>query len=58
MKRTKEEIFRIEGKPVAVTLTKSGVSFPITLLQLFPCILNKDELLELINWLITKSEDM
>ena len=52
--KTKEEIFRIKGIQVAILYER----FKVKLLQFSFAILNKDELLELINWLITKSEEM
>ncbi len=52
--KTKEEIFRIKGIQVVVLHER----FKIKLMQFNFAILNKDELLELINWLITKSEEM
>ena len=56
--KTKEEIFRIKGKPVATSLTKMFSTTPLTLVQLFPSLLNKLELQELINWLILKLDEM
>ena len=49
-----EEIYRIRGVQVAVLHER----FKMKLIQFSFAILNKDELLELINWLITKSEEM
>jgi hypothetical protein len=55
------ENFRIKGHEVAV-LHQSSKEFECTervkLLVLKNCILNKDEVLELINWLILKQEEM
>ena len=59
--KTKEGIFRIKGKPVATSLTKmfsKTLLTPLTLIQLFPSLLNKSELQELINWLISKCDEM
>ena len=56
--KTKEGIFRIKGKPVATSLTKMFSKTPLTLIQLFPSLLNKSELQELINWLISKCDEM
>jgi hypothetical protein len=55
------ENFRIKGHEVAV-LHQSTKNFErtekIKLLVLKGCVLNKDEVLELINWLILKQEEM
>ena len=56
--KTKEEVFRINGKPVATSLTKMSSITSLTLIQLFPSLLNKRELQELINWLISKLDEM
>jgi len=52
--KTREEIFRLSGKPVAGSLHKIwGAENKLSLIQLFPSFLNKTELQELINWLIS-----
>ena len=54
--KTKEEIFRLSGKPVAGSLHKIRAN--LSLIQLWPSYLNKEELQELINWLISKLDEM
>jgi hypothetical protein len=55
------ENFRIKGHEVAI-LQQSTKNFERTervkLIVLKGCVLNKDEVLELINWLILKQEEM
>jgi len=57
--KTKEEIFRIKGKLVAGSLHKiMSARSDLSLIQLWPSYLNKAELQELINWLISKLDEM
>jgi len=56
--KTKEEVFRINGKSIATSLTKMFSKTPLTLIQLFPSLLNKSELQRLIDWLISKLDEM
>jgi len=57
--KTKEEIFRLSGKPVAGSLHKiMSARANLSLIQLWPSYLNREELQELINWLISKLDEM
>ena len=58
--KTKEEIFRIKGWEVAKFLIKkySCDTKNSTLIEMKSIYLNKTELQELINWLISKLDEM
>ena len=64
MNRIKEDIFRINGKQIAKLIVKTNIinnmhlTVPLKFISLDQAILNKNELQDLIDWLISKHDEM
>ena len=64
MNRIKEDIFRINGKQIAKLIVKTNIinnmhlTIPLKFISLDQVVLNKNELQDLIDWLISKHDEM